>query len=84
MAWPVIMSGVRISGQMCMGIAAVAAYVLGPGLGTFIFDGLARLGGANALYQVVVGTVTVVLLAIVLDLILVVISRLTIRKGIRA
>ncbi|MGO1320508.1 MAG: ABC transporter permease [Galactobacter sp.] len=84
MAWPVIMSGIRISGQMVMGIAAVAAYALGPGLGSFIFDGLARLGGANALNQVVVGTVTVVLLAVVLDLILIVVSRLTIRKGIRA
>jgi osmoprotectant transport system permease protein len=84
MAWPVIMSGIRISGQMIMGIAAVAAYGLGPGLGSFIFDGLARLGGANALNSVLVGTFTVVLLAVVLDLILVAISRLTIRKGIRA
>lgn len=84
MAWPVIMSGVRVSGQMVMGIAAVAAYVLGPGLGTFIFNGLSRLGGANALNQVVVGVVGVVLLALILDLILVGVSRLTIRRGIRA
>ena len=34
---------------MVMGIAAIAAYVLGPGLGGFIFSGLSRLGGANAL-----------------------------------
>lgn len=84
MAWPVIMSGIRVSGQMVMGIAAVAAYVLGPGLGTFIFNGLSRLGGANALNQVVVGVVGVVILALILDLLLIGVSRLTIRRGIRA
>lgn len=84
MAWPVIMSGIRVSGQMVMGVAAVAAYVLGPGLGAFIFDGLSRLGGANSLNSVVVGTVAVVILAVILDLILVLVSRLTIRRGIRA
>ena len=31
LAWPVIMTGVRISAQMLMGIAAIAAYALGPG-----------------------------------------------------
>ncbi len=33
LAWPVILAGIRISLQMSMGIAAIAAYVLGPGLG---------------------------------------------------
>ena len=33
LAWPVILAGVRVSTQMSMGIAAIAAYVLGPGLG---------------------------------------------------
>ncbi|MDR2256498.1 MAG: ABC transporter permease [Arthrobacter sp.] len=83
MAWPVIMSGIRISGQMVMGVAAVAAYVLGPGLGSFIFNGLARLGGANALNSVLVGVIGVVILALILDLALVGLSRLTIRRGIR-
>ena len=77
------MSGIRVSGQMVMGVAAVAAYVLGPGFGTFIFDGLARLGGANALNSVVVAVVGVIILALILDLILLGVSRLTIRKGIR-
>lgn len=84
MAWPVIMSGIRVSGQMVMGIAAVAAYVLGPGLGSYIFNGLARLGGANSLTFVVIGVVGVVILALILDLALVGLSRLTIRRGIRA
>ena len=33
---------------MSMGIAAIAAYVLGPGLGSSIFTGLAQIGGKNA------------------------------------
>ena len=47
LAWPVILTGIRISMQMSMGIAAIAAYVLGPGLGGFIFTGLASLGRSD-------------------------------------
>nr|WP_308200724.1 ABC transporter permease [Klenkia sp. PcliD-1-E] len=83
LAWPVILAGVRISTQMVMGIAAVAAYVLGPGLGSLIFSGLSRLGGANALNATLVGTIAIVLLALVLDVVLVGIGRLTTSKGIR-
>lgn len=83
MAWPIILTGVRVSAQMVMGVAAVAAYALGPGLGSFIFSGLSRLGGANSLNSVVVGTVGVVLLALVLDLLLLGLGRLTTSRGIR-
>lgn len=83
LAWPIILTGVRISAQMTMGIAAVTAYALGPGLGSFIFSGLSRLGGANSLEAVVVGVVGVILLAFILDLLLVGIGRLTISRGIR-
>lgn len=83
MAWPVILAGIRISTQMVMGIAAIAAYVDGPGLGSLIFSGLARIGGAGALNDVLAGTLGVVILAIVLDAILVLIGRLTIPRGIR-
>ena len=83
LAWPVILTGIRISGQMVMGIAAVAAYALGPGLGGFIFSGLSRLGGANSLESVVTGVVGVVLLAFILDLLLVGLGRLSIPRGIR-
>lgn len=40
LAWPVILAGIRVSTQMVMGIAAIAAFVLGPGLGGLIFSGL--------------------------------------------
>lgn len=83
LAWPVILAGVRISAQMAMGIAAVTAYALGPGLGGFIFSGLSRLGGANSLEAVAVGVVGVVLLAFLLDLLLVGVGRMTISRGIR-
>ena len=84
LAWPVILAGVRVSAQMSMGIAAIAAYVLGPGLGSFIFTGLTQIGGANALNSALVGTVGVVLLALVLDVLLLLVGRLTTPKGIRA
>lgn len=83
-AWPVILAGLRTATQLIVGIAAIAAYVNGPGLGRFIFSGLSQLGGANALNQIVVGTVGVIIIALVFDLLLAVVGRLTISKGIRA
>lgn len=67
LAWPVILAGIRVSTQMTMGIAAIAAYVGGPGLGNQIFSGLANLGGVNSLNQALVGTLGVVVLALVVD-----------------
>lgn len=83
LAWPVILAGVRVSAQMSMGIAAIAAYVLGPGLGSFIFTGLTQIGGANALNSALVGTAGVVVLALLLDLLLLLVGRLTTPRGIR-
>lgn len=83
LAWPVILAGVRVSAQMSMGIAAIAAYVLGPGLGSFIFTGLTQIGGANALNSALVGTLGVVLLALLLDALLLGVGRLTTPRGIR-
>jgi osmoprotectant transport system permease protein len=83
LAWPVILAGVRVSAQMVMGVAAIAAFALGPGLGGFIFSGLARLGGANSLSSVVTGVVAVIILALILDLGFVGLGRLTISRGIR-
>lgn len=84
LAWPVIMAGLRVSAQMSMGVAAIAAYVLGPGLGGYIFTGLAQIGGANALNYALVGTIGIVILALLLDAVLLLVSRLTTSKGIRA
>ena len=83
MAWPIILTGIRVSAQMVMGVAAIAAYSLGPGLGGFIFSGLSRLGGANSLESVLTGVIGVVVLALILDLLLVGLGRLTTPRGIR-
>ncbi|WP_190819740.1 ABC transporter permease [Saccharopolyspora pogona] len=83
LAWPAILAGMRVSTQMLMGIAAIAAYAKGPGLGNLIFSGLNQLGGANALNMAIAGTVGVIILALLLDVIFVLIGRLTTSRGIR-
>ena len=83
LAWPVIMTGVRVSAQMLMGIAAIAAFALGPGLGGYIFSGISRTGGANATNSIVAGTVGILILAVLLDTVLNVLTRLTTPRGIR-
>ena len=82
MAWPAILAGMRVSTQMLMGIAAIAAYARGPGLGVEIFAGLTRAGSANATNQAIAGTLGIVVLALILDGIFVLIGRFTISKGI--
>lgn len=84
LAWPVILAGLRTSAQMSMGVAAIGAFALGPGLGGYIFTGLAQTGGANALNYVLVGTIGIVILALLLDLLLLALGRMTISRGIRA
>lgn len=83
LAWPVVLTGVRLATIMTVAIATIAAAVAGPGLGRLLFDGLARVGGANALNEAVAGTLGVVLLALALDLLFVVLFRLTTSPGVR-
>ena len=83
LVWPSILSAMRISTQMSMGVLAIAAYVKGPGLGNIIFAGLARVGSPTAIPMALTGTLLIVILALLLDGILVLIGRLTTSKGIR-
>lgn len=83
MAWPVIMGGIRVSAQMIMGVGAIAAFVGGPGLGGEIFSGLSRIGGANAVNSALAGGLGIAVLALLLDLALLGVSRLTTSRGIR-
>ncbi|MEV0980605.1 ABC transporter permease [Streptomyces sp. NPDC049915] len=83
LAWPPILTGIRVSTQMLMGITAIAAYASGPGLGNEIFRGLASLGSKNALNQVLAGTLGIIVLALLFDAAYVLIGRLTIPRGIR-
>ncbi|WP_151523719.1 ABC transporter permease [Serinicoccus kebangsaanensis] len=83
LAWPVILAGLRVSTQMSMGVAAIAAYALGPGLGSYIFTGLTQIGGVNAVNYALVATIAIIILALLLDALLLVLGRVTTSEGIR-
>ncbi|MEU1197222.1 ABC transporter permease [Streptomyces sp. NPDC005813] len=84
LAWPPILVGIRVATQMMMGIAAIAAYASGPGLGNEIFRGIGSLGSKNALNQVLAGTLGIIILSLLFDAAYVLVGRLTIPRGIRA
>lgn len=81
LAWPVILTGVRVSAQLTVGIAAIAAYVAGPGLGAYIFTGLSSVGSKNAINYAVTGTLATVLLALAVDGAFILIARYTTSRG---
>ncbi len=83
LAWPVILTGMRVSTLILIGIAAIGAYIQGPGLGQLIFSGLSNIGNATALNLVLEGTLGVILLAILFDLAYAVLARLTVSRGVR-
>jgi len=83
LAWPVIITGIRVSTQVVVGIAAIAALVGGPGLGQEIFRGIRSVPNANAANLVYGGTLAVVVLALLFDAAFVLIRRLTTSRGIR-
>ena len=83
LAWPVILTGVRVSTQIVVGIAAIAAVINGPGLGKDIFRALARLGSATAVNQALAATLGIVVLGLLLDLTFILVGRLTTSRGLR-
>ncbi len=83
LAWPVIVTGIRVSAQLTIGIAAIAAYVAGPGLGGYIFKGLSSVGSKNAINYAVTGTLGTVLLALAVDGVFILIARYTTSRGLR-
>jgi osmoprotectant transport system permease protein len=83
LAWPVVLTGMRVATLITLGIAAIGAYISGPGLGNEIFAGLSRISSPNALNQVLGGTLGVVVLAILFDLFYLLLKRLTTSRGIR-
>ena len=84
LAWPIIITGVRVSAVIIVGIAAISAVVNGPGLGKDIFRALARVGTPTAVPQVLSAILGIVVIAIAIDLAFLAIARLTTSKGIRA
>jgi osmoprotectant transport system permease protein len=84
LAWPVILTGIRVSTVVTVGIAAIAAGVVnGPGLGEFIFSGLSAIGSTFALNQALAGVVGVALVALTYDALFVLVGRVTTSRGIR-
>ncbi|WP_372595286.1 ABC transporter permease [Actinotalea sp.] len=83
LAWPVILAGIRTTTTVICATAVAAAYTQGGGYGTYLFSGVNRLGGANALASIIVGIVGTVLVALLLEAAYAVLERLTVSRGIR-
>lgn len=83
LAWPVVITGVRVSTLILLGIAAIGAFVNGPGYGEIIVTGLARVGTPVAVNMILAGTLGVIVLAILFDLLFYAVQRLSTSRGIR-
>lgn len=83
LAYPVILSGLRVATVLIVGIAAIGAYVAGPGLGVLLFSGLSSIGSVRAVPEIIIGTVAVVIVALVLDALLALLGRMTTPRGLR-
>jgi osmoprotectant transport system permease protein len=83
LAWPLIISGIRVAVLITISIAVVAAIINGPGFGQPLQDGLARLGATDSFNQVVTGTLGCLVVAAGYEIIFFVAQRFTIPRGIR-
>lgn len=83
LAWPVIITGLRIATVLTVGIAAIAAIINGPGLGKDIFRALARVGSPTAIYLALGATIAIILLGIIFDIAFFALRKSTTSRGIR-
>jgi osmoprotectant transport system permease protein len=83
LAWPVILAGIRVSGQLIVGLVAIGAYVGVTGLGEMLFNALQNLGSVNTFNAAVAGTLLIAIIALLLDAAFVLIRRFSTPKGIR-
>ncbi len=83
LAWPIIITGIRVSTQILVGIAAIAAVINGPGLGKEIFRALARVGTPTAVNQALAAVLGIVILGLLLDIAYLFVGRLTTSRGLR-
>lgn len=83
LAWPVIITGVRVTTFLMVGAAAIGDIVLGPGYGELIFTGLYRVGTEVAVSLVLAGILGVIIVAILFDIAFSALRTLTISRGIR-
>jgi len=83
MAWPVILTGVRVTTLILVGIATIGSIVDGPGYGNFIFDGLARVGSPVAVNLVLAGMLGVIIVAMLFDAAFTLLGRITTSRGLQ-
>lgn len=83
LAWPIIITGIRVSAVIIVGIAAIAAVINGPGLGKDIFRALARVGTPTAIPQALSAVLGIIAIAILIDLAFLFLARATTSRGIR-
>lgn len=83
LAWPVVLSGIRVAVLIIIGIAVVAGAINGPGFGSSLLLGLQRLGSVNSFNQVLAATLGCLVVAAVYELVFWVVQRVTTPRGIR-
>ncbi|MBW3603297.1 MAG: ABC transporter permease [Actinobacteria bacterium] len=83
LAWPVIVTGIRVSGLLMVAIATIGSIVNGPGFGQMLLSALARIGSATATPQALVGTLGVIVFGICLDGLFRLLVHYTTPRGIR-
>lgn len=83
LAWPVILTGIRVAAVLSISIAAIAILVRGGGLGAFIQNGLTRNGFPGATESMWTGTLFTILLALIFERFFALVSRLTTSKGLQ-
>lgn len=84
LAWPIILTGIRVATLLNIGIAAIAPLVGGTGLGRYINDGLQRFPNLTSVERMWTGVVFTIGLALVADLFFTLLRRLTTSKGLRS
>jgi len=83
LAWPIILTGIRVAALLNIGIAAIAPLVGGTGLGRYINDGLQRFPDLTSVERMWTGVVFTIVLALVADLVFTLLRRFTTSKGLR-
>ena len=81
MAWPIIITGIRVAALLLVSTATIGAIVRGPGLGRAIYDGLNTIGSPTALYQALSGIAGIVIVGLILNAVFIFIGKLTTSRG---
>jgi osmoprotectant transport system permease protein len=83
LAWPVILTGIRVATLLNVGVAAIAVLVGGSGLGVYINDGLTRYPNPGSVERMWTGVLFTVGLALLLDFAFAIIRKFTTPSGLR-